>query len=553
MNFHPIVQNSLRDFQLEGISALYDYFATTDGNPLLCYPTGTGKSYVNAGIAINVLTEFPNQRIIMLTHVKNLIEQNLEKLLKLWPNAPVGIYSAGLNQRDTAHPLIFGGVASVVNNVEAFGHRDLCIIDEAHLVSPQETSMYQDIIKRLRVINPMLKIIGLTATAFRCGQGMLTEGDNPIFDDICFDLTGVHPFNRFIAEGYLAPLIPKQTRVEVDTSSVKIINGDFAKNQLDEVTEKILYEALKETVERGYDRNCWLVFCSGIKTANHAAEILQSFGISAAAIHSKLSDAECDKRFEAFKRGELRAICGNNKFTTGFDFAPIDLIAMLRSTASPGLWVQMLGRGTRPYDFNNPEKYVKGFEYVKRNCLVLDYAGNCRRLGPINDVVLPRKKGDKTGDAPIKICDACGLYNHASARHCGGKPYPTDEGCGAEFLFKTKLVRTAGTDVLIAGDEPVVESFEVTRVIYHKHNKVGSMPSMKVSYYCGLQRFSEYVCLQHLGMAKTRARSWWQQRHASPPPETVDEALLYSSQLRCPKRISVVTSSKFPEIVSTEW
>lgn len=553
MNFHPIVQNNLRDFQLEGLASLYDYFATTDGNPLLCYPTGTGKSYVNAGIAMNVLTEFPNQRIIMLTHVKNLIEQNLEKLLKLWPNAPVGIYSAGLNQRDTAHPLIFGGVASVVGNVEAFGHRDLCIIDEAHLVSPQETSMYQDIIKRLRAINPMLKIIGLTATPYRVGQGMLTEGDSPIFDDICYDLTGVQPFNRFIAEGYLAPLIPKQTKVEIDLTNVKITKGDFASKQLDDATEKVMYEALKESMLYGYDRNCWLVFCSGIKPSEHAAEMLQSFGIAAAAIHSKLSDAECDKRFAAFKSGELKAIVGNNKFTTGFDFAPIDFCIMLRSTMSPGLWVQMLGRLTRPYDFTNEQQYIKGFDYVKRNGLVLDFAGNCRRLGPINDPRIPRKKGDKTGDAPIKICDACGVYNHCSARYCGGKPYPSDEGCGAEFLFKTKLVRTAGTDVLIAGDAPVIESFDVTRVIYHKHNKIGSMPSMKVSYYCGLQRYTEYVCLEHQGMAKTRAKNWWLQRHASAPPETVDEALLYSSQLRCPKRISVITSNKYPEIRSVEW
>jgi len=63
--------------------------------------------------------------------------------------------------------------------------------------------------------------------------------------------------------------------------------------------------------------------------------------------------------------------------TTGFDFPEIDLIIMLRPTNSPVLWVQMLGRGTRPAD-------------GKENCMVLDFAGNTPRLGPINDPMIPK-------------------------------------------------------------------------------------------------------------------------------------------------------------------
>lgn len=561
MQLHPTLMQWYRDFQIEGHLALYNYFEEANGNPLLCYPTGTGKSFLNAGIAFDILMKWPNQRILMLTHVKKLIEQNLEKLLMLWPNAPVGIYSAGLNQKDTIQPLIFGAVASVVNNIAAFGHRDLIIIDEAHLVSPDENTMYQIIIKCLTEINPFLKVIGLTATPYRAGQGLLTE--TGLFTDICFDLTGIGPFNRFIEEGYLAPLIPKRTNIEIDTSDIKINRGDFAQNQLNDATEKVLYEALKETVERAYDRNCWLVFCSGIKPSEHAAEILQSFGVSALAIHSKLTDSECDKRFEAFQRGEVKAIVGNNKFTTGFDFAPIDFICMLRSTMSTNLWVQMLGRGTRPYDCNNTAKYIQGFDYVKQNCLVLDFGGNSKRLGPVNDPQLPRKKGDKEGEMPIKICDnnntkdnkGCGIYNHPSARFCGGKPYLSNEGCGAEFVFKTKLVKTAGTDELIRGInfEHTIETFNVDKVIYHRHNKIGSEPSIKVSYWSGLKRFTEYVCPQHKGYAFTRFKQWWFQRTNFELPKSTDEALVMISQLRTPKQIVVRTDTQYPEILKTEW
>ena len=559
MDVIEYLRSRLYDYQLEALFAVITYFEENNGNPLICLPTATGKSFVNAAIALYVLATYPNQKILFLTHVKNLIEQNLEKVLQLWPNAPAGVFSAGLNQRDTAHPLLFAGIASIVKNLELFYWFDLIVIDEAHLVSLNEDSMYQTTIAYFASINPNIKVIGLTATEYRMQQGRLTEGKGAVFTDTCIDLTKPAPFRRFIAEGRLAPLIPTQTRIEVDTSGIKIMNGDFANNQLNEATEKILYEALKETCEKAWNRNCWVVFCSGIKPSEHAAEILNSFGIPTAAIHSKLSDEECDKRFAAFKRGELKAIVGNNKFTTGFDFPPIDLIVMLRSTMSPGLWVQMLGRGTRVYDCNKPSQYKVGFDYVKGNCLVLDFAGNCRRLGPINDPVIPKKKGEKVGEAPIKICEAihdgvkCGIYNHASARHCGGHPYPSDEGCGAEFTFKTKLVTTAGTEALIAGEVPTEEIKEVTRVIYHKHTKIGSEPSIKVSYYSGLQKYTEWVCPQHKGFALTRFRNWWRQRHASEPPTNTDEALLYVSQLRVPKRIKVMKTGQYYEVTGVEW
>ncbi len=528
----------LRYYQENAVNSIFEYFQYNDGNPVIAMPTGTGKAFVIAAFLQRVLGMWARQRIIILTHVKELVEQDYNELLKIWPNAPAGIYSAGLNRKDIMFPIIFGGVASVVNVVEAFGHRDLVIIDEAHLLSPKDDTMYQNIIARLKVISPYIKVIGLTATPFRLGQGLIT--DEGLFTDICYDDCGYERFNQLVAEGFISPLVPKRTKFEIDVSNVGIVNGDFKKAELQFATDKqeITYAALQETLELAYNRRSCLIFSSGVEHAEHISEMLQSFGVPAAAVHSKMKPEERDARINAHKRGELWALVNNNVLTTGYNHKPIDLIVMLRATVSPGLWVQMLGRGTRPSPETN-----------KENCLVLDFAGNTRRLGPINDPVKPRKKGKGGGEAPVRICESCGVYNHASSRFCCY--------CGMEFQFKTKFVANAFTDELIRSDAPVVEYFEVQRVLYHRYTSsknINSPPMIKVEYYSGIQRFVEYICPEHnKSYARKKYHDWWRQRHASEPPNTTEEALFLVSELRPPKRIRVWVNKQWPEVLSYEY
>ena len=526
-----------RWYQAEAEQSIFDYFEARrgePGNPVVAMPTGTGKSVVIGNFIRRAFGHYPNTRLMMLTHVKELIEQNAEKLMQVWPTAPLGIHSAGLKQRDIMMPIIYGGVATVKNNIEAFGYRDLLLIDEAHLLSPNAETMYQAVIASMLKANPYLKVIGFTATPFRMRQGMIT--DDGIFTDICYDATTPEMFNRLIAEGYISPPIPKRTDAYIDVSNVGMQNGDFAAGQLEAAADddEITYAAVKETVEFGYNRRSWLMFAAGVKHAEHIAAMLQSFGIPAAAVHSKLKGNENDERIAAFKRGELRALVNMGKLTTGFDHPPIDLIGMLRPTMSPGLWVQMLGRGTRP----SPDT-------GKENCLVLDFARNTPRLGPINDPIKPRKPGKGGGDAPVRICDNCGCYNHASVRFC--------INCGYEFTFETKIFKTAGNDELLRSDAPVVSYFPVDRVIYNLHEKVGAPPSIKVSYFCGYQMFHEWVCLEHPGFAGKKAREWWRQRHREDPPQFTWQALQRSSELRIPSRIRVWTNKQHPEVLGYEY
>lgn len=552
----------LRTYQWDGICAIWDYFKEGGtGNPIVAMPTGTGKSLVIGGFIRTVFDAFPNQRVMMLTHVKELIEQNFDKLTQIWPTAPAGIYSSGLNRRDLYNNITFAGIASVAKRAAEFGHIDLVIIDEAHLVSPHDSTMYQTFILELKQYNPHLKVIGLTATPYRLGHGKIIE-EGGLFTDICYDITTIEEFNKLIAEGYLAPLVPKRTNLMLNVDGVHMRGGEFVAKELQNAIDKyeLTEAAVKEAIEVGHDRQSWLVFTAGVEHAIHTAEILNAYGIPAKAVHSgnkqfKMSDTERDNAIAEFKRGELRALVNNNVLTTGFDHPPIDLILMLRPTSSPGLWVQMLGRGTRPvyapgYDLDTLEGRLAAIEAGgKRNCMVLDFGGNTKRLGPINDPVLPPRKGKKKGDAPIKLCEGvtvdnkiCNTWVHASARHC--------PECGNEFKFQTKLKQGASTDELIKGDIPVVEEFKVDHITYSEHVKMDKPPMMKVSYYCGFQMFNEYVCIEHDGFAKHKAKKWWSERTAIPFPESTEHALQLADKLSACTSLRVWTNKKYPEIMA---
>jgi len=533
----------LRDYQEESINALFAYFANGGkGNPLALLPTGSGKSLVISAFMQRVMFQWPDQRFLMITHVKELISQNAKKIIEMWPNAPVGIYSAGLGEKNHYSPIVCGGIASMIANPSLFGHRDLILVDEAHTISNKANSMYQTFFAELRKINPFVRVIGFTATGYRMGQGQLIEPGS-LFTDVAYDITDIAGFNRLLRDGYLAPLIPKRTNTAINTENVKVQNGEFQQHDLQAAVDvdEITHAAISEMLELGYDRHCGLIFTTGIDHCEHVVQAITSFGETATFVHSKMGVKDRDAAIEGFKAGKYKYIVSNGVLTTGFDHPPIDLIAVLRPTMSASLWVQMLGRGTRPYDGSNPL-----FPYYKENCLVLDFAQNTKRLGPINDPVKPRPKGQKAGDAPIRICDECGTYNHASARFC--------VTCGQVFPVYTKIFAEAGTEELIrTPDMPVVETFNIDRVIYHRHDKVGSFPMIRVSYYSGLKRFEEYVCIEHPGYAGRKALEWWKRRSGKPMPASTDMALAELSNLKQPARIKVHTNKKYPEIVSHEF
>ena len=538
-----------RPYQIDAVHAFYNYFQRNSGNPIIAMPTGTGKAVVQAMLLQSILYQYPCQRILSVTHVKELVEQNYEKLKVLWPLAPAGIYSAGLGKKEHRCAITFAGIGSVAKKAHLFGHVDLVFIDEAHLVSSNDETLYRKFLADLRKVNPALKVVGLTATPWRLGEGKLTDGE--LFTDVCYDITDMNSFNRLISEGYLATLIPKRTELALDTAGVHMRGSEFIASELQHAVNKadVTLAAIQEAMVLAEDRDHWLVFASGVEHAIDIAHAMNDMGVPTVAIHSKMGNAERDKAIADFKAGKYRAAVNNNVLTTGFDFPAIDCILVLRPTASTVLWVQMLGRGTRPfyaqgYDLSTTEGRLAAIaNSSKKNCLVLDFAQNTKRLGPINDPVIPRKKGEKGGgEAPVKECTSCNTYNHASARVC--------EFCGAEFTFKVKIKISASSDEIVKQDVPVMQVFKVDHITYARHRKDGRPPTVKATYYCGLRSFTEYVCVEHDGFAGRKARHWWRERTAGAFAMTVDEMLLRTGELKVATEIRVWVNKPYPEIMA---
>lgn len=522
-----------RYYQEEAVDSIFNYFMTQTGNPIVAMPTGTGKSNVLAMFLERVYRHYPQQKIMQLTHVKELIQQNYAKLLSLWPGAPAGINSASIGPRAVHERIIFAGIGSVAKYAAQFGHVDLGLIDECHLVSPRDETMYQLFFAGLKAINPRFKLVGFTATPWRLGQGMITE-DGGIFTDVCYDITGLEAFNKLIAEGYLCPLIPKKPKLLLNVDGVHMRGGEFIESELQLAVDKdeITRAAVLEMMEHGQDRKKWLIFASGVHHAQRISDMLADMNIDVPVVSSDKAHAPYrDKRISAFRSGAVRGLVNNNVLTTGLDVPDIDMIGVLRATASPVLWVQMLGRGTRPFP-------------SKENCLVMDFAGNTKRLGPINDPVIPARKGKKTGKAPVRLCEMCETYNHASVKKC--------VNCGHVFPEDVKFKAEAGSDELVKGDLPVVEIFEVKHVTCAVHQKADRPDAVRVTYFCALnKKFDEYVCIAHEGYAGRKAKQWWKEHGPDlPVPDTAAALLDVIGSCRMPTHLRVWTNRKYPEIMS---
>ena len=269
------------------------------------------------------------------------------------------------------------------------------------------------------------------------------------------------------------------------------------------------------------------MFCSGVAHATHVAEAIRERGVSCATIFGDTPTAERDRIIAAFKRGEIRALASMGVLTTGFNAPAVDLIAMLRPTKSAGLYVQMAGRGTR---------LAPG----KDNCLVLDFAGNVARHGPV-DAVTPRTPTDGDGAAPTKICPDCDSILAAAVRQC--------PDCGHQFPPpQIKVAATATTLAILSNMRP--QWVAVSDVAYGRHEKPGKPPSLRVDYRCGLVRHSEWICFEHTGYAREKATAWWRARSTAPVPATIAAALAISDVLPRPTAIQVRPSGRFTEIVN---
>lgn len=473
----------LRDYQREVVEGIDSWFMSHDGNCCVDAPTSSGKSWIIAGYVYKALLNYPQTRILILAPQRELIEQDRDKLLCIWPEAPVSTYCAALNMKELGTPITIATIQSIRKKAENLGHIDLVLIDEAHLINDQDTGMYRTFINDLKAINPYVKCVGFTATPYRLGHGLITDPP-ALFSE---PLIKTRSIQWLQDHGYLCHLSSKHTEEQLDVTGVHKLRGDYKQSELEQTVDKSsTNEAIAQSLMAlGKDRHSWLIFCSGVSHAQHMAEALRENGIDCETISG---DTPADDRaniIERFKAGRLRAITNNNVLTTGFDAPNIDLIAILRPTMSPGLHAQILGRGLR----KDPSK---------TNTLVLDFAGNIMRHGGIYGIQPPKHKRRGESVAPLKICPECQEYVPLSARVC--------PECGHEFPQKPKQYALSDADVESGLCTLEVRRWQWSVVLSRK----GEIPMLLCRYYgykVGDPVLRQYFCIMHEGYAREKAFS----------------------------------------------
>ena len=494
---------TLRPYQKEAVGSVVQHFRTRKDPALVVLPTGAGKSLV-----IAELCRIANGRVLVLAHVKELVEQNHGKFEALGEQG--AIFSAGLSRRETQGKVVFGSVQSVSRHLDKFDKQfSLLIVDECHRISEGEKTQYQQVFRHMMQTNREVKIVGLTATPYRLGMGWIyryhhkgtVRSTKPKFFDHCvYEL----PLRTLIDQQYLTPAhIVDVLAAQYDFSALEHeLDGSYIESELQRLVaenKRVTPLIIQQVIEYARDRKGVMIFASSVQ---HAKEILGLLPKGEAAlIVGDTPSEERDELIQSFKDMKIKYLVNVSVLTTGFDAPHVDLIALLRPTASVSLFQQMIGRGLRLF----PDK---------TECLVLDYACNgfdlfapevgeprpdrksvpveipCPQCGHINDFwgkvgpggELIEHYGRKCkGFAELhgeieycdfrfryKVCPACGAENDISARQC--------HSCKQMLVDPDKKLRDAlrerGTMVI-----------RCAGIQFSRHLNKHDQPSLKVTYH----------------------------------------------------------------------
>jgi len=522
----------LRDYQKEAVDGLYNYWAGKAGdNPLIVAPTGSGKTAIIAQIIKDAMS-FPGTRVLVVTHVKELLKQGADGLLKLYPDADFGMYSAGLKQKVLDRPITFAGIQSIWERAfDIVPAPDLVLIDEAHLLPKNTETRYNRFIADLKTCNPDVKVVGLTATPYRLDSGYLHKGKGAIFDGIAHEI----PVEMLMEQGYLSPVISKGGVKQIDLTNVGKRGGEFIESDLATAASdpELVTSTVEEIIRLGANRKSWLVFSSGVSHANMLADEFDRQGVIAGVVVGADGSSFRETTISEFKSGDLRCLINVNVLTTGFDHPEVDMCCLVRATASAGLYVQMVGRGTR---------IAEG----KTDCLILDYGQNVQRHGLLDQVKPKDKMTGGDGEAPAKQCSECQMMVHAASKIC--------PNCG--FQFPAPMLNHSSNSYkgAMLSSQVVAEWVDVDSVMYGRHKKEGKPDSIKVTYYAGLMSVSEWLCPDHGGYAESRYRA--RKATLKSKASTTDDALNECHFWVQPSKIKVKPSGhdpRFQEIVQFDY
>ena len=427
----------LRPYQQSAVDETIRHFQKEKVPAVIVLPTGAGKSLVIAELA-----RLARGRVLVLAHVKELVEQNHAKYESYKLSA--GIFSAGLNRKDIHEKVIFGSIQSVAGAPEEFFQEfTLLIIDECHRVSMEGETQYFQVITKLKQSSPDLCILGLTATPYRLGQGWIYQynsfkqdlktNEERFFKKCIYDLS----IGFMIKNKFLTPPIKIDSPVACyDFSSLKLVNDRYSLKEIEGVLKdqkRITPVIINNIIEMASDRRGVMIFTSSVA---HAREILGILPMGSALVTGETEISERDEIINDFKMQKIKFLVNVSVLTTGFDAPHVDVIAILRPTESISLYQQIVGRGLR-------------LSPGKTDCLILDYTG----VG--HDIFSPEVEEDRPSENSVMVdilCPQCGHHNdfwgivedgevieHFGRRCKGAFEDPHTfaiEACGYRFRFK---------------------------------------------------------------------------------------------------------------------
>ena len=542
---------TLRDYQRDSVESVWKHLREKDTNPCVVIPTAGGKSLCIAEVAREAVVNWGG-RVIILAHVKELVEQNADKVQRLAQELKVGVYSAGLGRKDVKEPVIVAGIQSIYREADRFEPFDIVIIDEAHLIPTEGEGRYRAFLNAMKERNPNVRLIGFTATPYRTKGGVICKKEN-LLNEVCYEIS----VKELIRRGFISRLESKCGKVKPDLTRLHIRAGEFVQEDIDEAMddEAVVSAACREIVDRTKDRKACLIFCTSVKHCKHVAELITKYSgeecpiVTGDTPSEERADTIARLRGETVERGlfkeklgPLKYCCNVSVMTTGTDIPNLDTVVTLRPTASAGLFVQMVGRGFRLSPATG-----------KRECLILDYGRNLERFGAIDTITVSDKTGEP-GGVPVKECPKCQAAVPISIMTC--------PSCGFEFEKKekeSKLDSRASERALISPDVEE-ETYPVVRTTYDVWTKRGAPPTypktVKVTYVIDMMTsFSEWLCPEHEGYARKKFVKWWREHTDEGTPIPKDAAdLCEFAFMGCIKNAEEITvrrvaGEKFPRIV----
>jgi DNA repair protein RadD len=537
----------LRDYQAAAIAAAYGWQREHKTPCCIVLPTGAGKTPVLCTIANDCARH--GKRVLIVSHVKELIEQAAGSMRRWFKDIPTTVYSAGIGTKDLSGQVVVGGVQSLCK-AKHLGLFDVVLVDEAHCIPPKKTSQYKTLLEHVRQGSEGYRLIGLTATPYRLDGGLI-YGDEKLFAGVCYE-AGVADL---IERGYLSNLSSKRGTIEADLSKVTKKRGEFDAAEMEHEFDLITAEAVKDVLRHSRKASSVLLFCSGVNHAYSVKTLIEARGEICEVITGSTPKELRESIVERFKSGELKYLANVNVLTTGFDATRVDLVCLLRATLSPGLFYQMVGRGLRLHE-------------GKTCCTVLDFGKNIDRHGCIDAIKPPPgmkhwtclicsevnppmaddcrccgnhwdqwkcQRCEEPNKSEEKECIRCKLKRGwICCVNCEDWHDPKECVCPHCGHVRPQQIREPKIDNR-AADLPILSKDNkgqlhpidsVDYFLHYKGRDSSTTPTLRVSYMQGLRMIAqEWVCIEHAGFAGNKAREWWRMRTDEQFPKTVEDAI----------------------------